>query len=102
MSEIIAKHGQQKGAKVEYKDGLTWYEFSSITKAIKANSNDEMAANNSLLKLAVIKLTNAAGQVYTEPLAILKAFDEWDARDAMRVIKALTKLVQDDDDPKET
>lgn len=102
MSEIIAKYGTQKGSKAEYKDSLTWYEFASVSKTAKANPNDEMAVNNALLKLAVIKITNAAGQVFSEPLTVMKAFEEWDARDAIRVVKALTKLVQEDDDPKET
>lgn len=98
MAIFVAKSGE----KIDYKDTLKWYEFKVIGKKIAAAKTDPMAANDALVAACVTKITTPDGAEHTEEMAILKAFDNLESSDAMRVIKALTKLVQDDDDPKET
>lgn len=97
MGQIIAKYGAKKGTKIDYKDDLTWLEFAGITK-LSANSSDSMAANNSLIKIAVTKVTEVGGVEHTNAVEILNFINTLNARDGVRLVKALTELVQDDDD----
>ena len=102
MRQLIAKYGDQAGAKIECKESFTWQEFTGVTKMLQGKSSDPVAANNELIKIGVTKFIDVGGAEITEKLPILKKIETLDARDAMRVVKYLTSLIQDDDDPKET
>lgn len=102
MAEYVAEYGALKGARIEYKDSLTWLEFGRVTRVAKTSNNDVMTLNDELIKLALTKITDPNGQEYTEQLMILKEFGNLDVRDAKKVLGQASKLVEADDDPKET
>ena len=102
MSEIVAKYGEMAGAKIQIKESLTWLEFAGVSKLIQGKTSDPVAANNELIKIGVASITTPQGNEQTEKLQIIKVFESLDTRDALRAIKALTALIQDDDDPKES
>jgi hypothetical protein len=100
MGQIVTKFGATKGTVVETKESLTWLELSGITRILQTNKNDMMAANDALIKTGITKITMPDGSEHTEKLEIIKQFGSLDARDAVAIIKSLTKLVNTDD-PKE-
>ena len=102
MAEYVCKYGEKRGTKFIYKESLTWAEFASITKSAKLLLNDTMAANEALVKLAVEKIILGNGEEHTEKLEIVHLLGACDTRDATRLLKALSKLVSEDDDPKES
>lgn len=101
MGQIIAKYGATKGAIIEIKDSLKWFELAGITKVFQKNNQDPIQANDELVKLGCTCITMPDGTKRTEKLEIQKEFAQLDARDAMRVIKEVSKLINEDDgDPK--
>ena len=103
MAEITAKYGDYKGAKVTVKDSLKWFEFSAVSKAIAAANNDAMAANTAMFKIGISSITTPDGKQHTEALDIQKIIDNFEFKDARRVLTELMKLIQEDDsDPKES
>lgn len=102
MGQIIAKYGATKGAVIEIKDSLKWFELAGVTKFFQNSNQDPMAANNELIKIGCTSITLADGKKLTEKLEIQKQFEQLDARDAMRAIKEVSKLINEDSsDPKE-